>query len=122
MNKIILIGNLTKDPEMRTTQNGISVCSFTIAVNRRRTANEPVTDFFRINAWRNLGETCAKYLAKGRKVHVIGELQPHTYKAKNGENMMSLDVNADEVEFLSVIEKKPAEDDFTDLNVDDLPF
>ena len=70
MNKIILTGNLTRDPETRATGNGATVCSFSIAVNRRfaQQNGEKVTDFFRINAWRQLGDTCAKYLAKGRKV------------------------------------------------------
>ena len=123
MNKLTLIGNLTADPEMRTTQNGITVCTFTIAVNRRY--NKDVTDFFRINAWRGLGETCAKYLAKGRKVALIGELQARTYQTKDGKTMMSLDVQADEIEFLPSSEQKQqknTEDQFTDLNTDDLPF
>ena len=123
MNKLILIGNLTNDPEMRTTQNGISVCTFTIAVNRR--SNKDNTDFFRINAWRCLGETCAKYLAKGRKVAVIGELQARMYTNKDGKTMLSLDVQADEVEFLSSADQKqekPKNDGWQDLTTDDLPF
>ena len=103
MNKITLIGNLTHDPEVRSTPNGVTVCTFNIAVNRRFApqGGEKVTDFFRINAWRQLGDTCAKYLSKGRKVAVIGELQARTYEAKDGTTRMSLDVSADEVEFLS---------------------
>lgn len=103
MNKITLIGNLTKDPETRSTQSGITICSFTIAVNRRfaNSDGDRQTEFFRINAWRQLGETCARYLSKGRKVAVLGELQARTYEAKDGSTRMSLDVAADEVEFLS---------------------
>ena len=103
MNKIMLIGNLTRDPELRSTSSGVTVCSFTIAVNRRfaQQGGERQTDFFRINAWRQLGETCARYLAKGRKVAVIGELQARTYQGNDGATRMSLDVSADEVEFLS---------------------
>lgn len=103
MNKITLIGNLTHDPETRTTPNGVTVCTFTIAVNRRFASQggERQTDFFRINAWRQLGETCSRYLAKGRKVAVVGELQARQYEAKDGTTRMSLDVSADEVEFLS---------------------
>lgn len=103
MNKIILIGNLTRDPEMRATSNGVTVCSFTIAVNRRfaQQGGERVTDFFRINAWRQMGESCGKYLAKGRKVAVTGELQPRSYVDRNGETRFALDVNASEVEFLT---------------------
>ena len=133
MNKITLIGNLTHDPEVRSTPNGITVCSFTIAVNRRFAQNgEKITDFFRINAWRQLGESCARYLAKGRKVAVLGELQARTYEAKDGTTRMSLDVQADEVEFLSP--KSDARDDsgyqpsepspsgFSDVDPGDIPF
>ena len=141
MNKITLIGNLTHDPEVRSTPNGVTVCTFTIAVNRRfaSAGGERQTDFFRINAWRQLGETCSRYLAKGRKVAVVGELQARTYEAKDGTTRMSLDVSADEVEFLS---PKPQEDGgsgyssqssgkgadpqdlagFTDIQTDDIPF
>ena len=144
MNKITLIGNLTRDPEVRSTSSGVTVCTFTIAVNRRfaNQSGERQTDFFRINAWRQLGDTCARYLSKGRKVAVIGELQARTYEAKDGTTRMSLDVSADEVEFLSPKNMDdsgsgysgngysaprpaaPAQDlaGFTDINSDDLPF
>lgn len=144
MNKITLIGNLTHDPELRSTNSGVTVCTFTIAVNRRfaQQGGEKLTDFFRINAWRQLGETCAKYLAKGRKVAVVGELQARTYEAKDGTTRMSLDVSADEVEFLSPRQQddggayqgqrtsgaqQGARNDadlagFTDIQSDDIPF
>lgn len=110
MQKIVVCGNLTADPETRATQSGVTVCSFTVAVNRRFADKdgERQTDFFRINAWRQLGEVCAKHLSKGKKVIVIGELQARLYDAKNGEKRMSLDVAADEVEFLSPAEKAEA--------------
>lgn len=102
MNKIILIGNLTRDPETRTTATGLSVCSFTIAVNRRKTQqNQPEADFFRITAWRQLAELCQKYLAKGRKVCVTGSVSVSTYEGKDGTTRASLEVTADEIEFLS---------------------
>ena len=110
MNKIILIGNLTRDPELRTTPNGYTVCDFTIAVNdRRATRNQqPVNgqqqdnaQFFRVSAWRQLGENCAKYLAKGRKVFVSGPLTARTYQANDGTTRVSLEVQADDVEFLT---------------------
>ena len=139
MNKITLIGNLTHDPEVRSTPNGVTVCTFNIAVNRRFApqGGEKVTDFFRINAWRQLGDTCAKYLSKGRKVAVIGELQARTYEAKDGTTRMSLVVSADEVEFLSPRQQddgsgysaprqsNAAPQDlagFTDIQSDDIPF
>ncbi len=105
MNKVFLIGNLTRDPEMRTTQTGVSVCSFTIAVNRRRQNNaeagQPEADFFRISAWRQLGENCSRYLAKGRKVAVVGTVSANAYVGSDGQARASLEVNADDVEFLS---------------------
>ena len=132
MNKIVLIGNLTADPVLRATPNGTSVCNFTLAVNRRFPGadGQKVTDFFNIVAWRSLGESCAKYLAKGKKAAVIGELQARTYTAKDGTNRMSLDVGADEVEFLSPKDEEKPEpkprytdpDTFEDVSSDDLPF
>lgn len=109
MNRITLIGNLTNDPETRSTSSGVTVCAFIIAVNRRfaNSNGERQTDFFRINAWRQLGEVCGKHLSKGKKVAVVGELQARTYEAKNGETRMSLDVAADEVEFLSPKDEEP---------------
>jgi single-strand DNA-binding protein len=137
MQRIIFTGNLTADPEIRSTPSGVTVCSFTVAVNRRfaNADGDRITDFFRVNAWRQLGESCGKYLAKGRKVAVVGELQARTYQAKDGTTRMSLDVAADEVEFLSPKESdsatvqngnitpdKPQNDGFTDISSDDLPF
>ena len=111
MNKIILIGNLTRDPELRTTPNGYTVCDFTIAVNDRRGnrnqqqnvggQQQDTAQFFRVTAWRQLGENCAKYLAKGRKVFVSGPLSARTYQANDGTTRVSLEVQADDVEFLS---------------------
>ena len=105
MNKIILIGNLTRDPELKTTPNGYSVCEFTIAVNdrnaRRAQNGQESAQFFRISAWRQLGENCQRYLAKGRKVYVSGPLTARTYQANDGTTRVSLEVQADDVEFLS---------------------
>ena len=133
MQKLHIIGNLTKDPETRTTPNGNTVCTFTVAVNRKK-VSEPQTDFFRVNAWGKLGELCARFLGKGRKVAVLGELQARTYESKDGKTMLSLDVVADEVEFLSTAENaqakpaksskpsQPDEPDFSDIDTGDLPF
>ena len=101
MNKLTIIGNLTKDPELRTTQAGVSVCSFTVAVNRRKTGDKQEADFFRVTAWRERGEICAKYLQKGRKVCVIGPVTVSTYETQDGKHGANLEVTADEVEFLS---------------------
>ena len=104
MNKLYIIGNLTNDPELRTTPNGVSVCTMTVAVNRRfSSANgERQTDFFRVTAWRQRGENCARFLTKGRKVAVIGEVTARAYESKDGSGpRASLEVTADEIEFLT---------------------
>lgn len=102
MNKLIIIGNLTADPELRTIPSGVSVCTFTVAVNRRFSSKEErQTDFFRVAAWRQLGENCSKFLSKGRKVCVIGEVTARAYEGKDGTLRASLEVTADDVEFLS---------------------
>ena len=105
MNKAMLIGNLTKDPVLRTvsTANGdVSVCSFTIAVNRRRNRNgEEQADFFNITAWRGLGEVAAKYLAKGKKVAVSGPVSVRTYTANDGSVRGCMEIDAEDLEFLS---------------------
>ena len=105
MNKVYLIGNLTRDPEMRTTSSGINVCDFTVAVNRRTSranaGGQPEADFFRVSAWRQLGENCQRFLAKGRKVCVTGPVTTRTYQANDGTTRVSLEVNANDVEFLS---------------------
>lgn len=105
MNKVIIIGNLTHDPDLRTTQSGISVCSFTVAVNRRRkNEGQPEADYFRVTAWRDLGESCAKYLSKGRKVSCEGSVSLSTYE-RDGRTYASLELSAESVEFLT---PKPA--------------
>lgn len=104
MNKIFIIGNLTKDPELRTTASGINVCSFTVAVNRRNrseNSNQPEADYFRVNAWRGLAEICSKYLAKGRKVSVTGPVSASAYMGNDNTPRASIDINADDIEFLS---------------------
>ena len=102
MNKLTIIGNLTRAPELRTTQTGKNVCSFTVAVNRRRSANgQQEADFFRVTAWDKLGEHCSKYLDKGKKVAVVGPVKVSTYTANDGSTRAQLDLTADEVEFLN---------------------
>lgn len=103
MNKCTIIGNLTRDPENRATQSGVPVCNFTVAVNRRvRGENgQQEADFFRVSAWRQLGDICARYLAKGRKVCVIGPVSVRTYQANDGSTRALLEITADDVEFLT---------------------
>ena len=107
MNKLTIIGNLVKDPELRSTQSGKQVCSFTVAVNRRvKPGEEAKADFFRVNAWNNLAESCGKYLSKGKKVAVIGSASVSSYTAQDGKTYANLDVMATEVEFLSPKEQQ----------------
>ena len=102
MNRLIIIGNLCRDPELRTTQSGISVCSFTVAVNRRRTqGQQPEADFFRVSAWRQLGENCGKWLVKGKKVCVVGPVSVSTFQGNDGNTRAQLEITAEDVEFLS---------------------
>lgn len=97
MNKLYIIGNVTHTPELKNTPNGVPVCSFSVAVNRR----DKDALFYRVTAWRGLGETCSKYLQKGKKVAVIGELDLRTYTGRDGMEKTALEVTASDVEFLS---------------------
>lgn len=103
MNKVFLIGNLTRDPELSTTPSGVSVCRISIAVSRRFSNAEGTreTDFFNVTAWRGNAENCAKFLKKGSKVAVAGSIQLRNFERTDGTKGLAVDVVADEVEFLS---------------------
>ena len=132
MNKLTIIGNVTKDPEVRTTTTGKSVCTFTVAVNRRKkTEGQPDADFFRVSAWGELGDVCSKYITKGKKVCVIGAVTVRPYTNNKGEAAASLEVMAGEVEFLSPkgqtepTPEQPQVDPqsgFEKVETEDLPF
>lgn len=105
MNKLTIIGNLTNNPDLRSTSSGISVCSFTVAVNRRKQVEgQPEADFFKVSAWRQLGENCGKFLSKGSKVSVVGPVSVKTWE-KDGRHGANMEVVAEDVEFLSGKEK-----------------
>lgn len=103
MNKVILIGNLTRDPELSQTNSGLSVCRISIAVSRRYASADGSreTDFFNVTAWRTIAENCAKYLKKGSKVAVVGSIQNRSYEAQDGSKRFTTDIMADEIEFIS---------------------
>ena len=103
MNKIILIGNLTRDPELSETPSGTAYCRFSIAVNRdfANADGEKETDFFNIVAWKGLAETIGKFMAKGRKIAIVGRLQNRSYEDKDGVKRTVTEIVANEVEFLS---------------------
>ena len=143
MNKAILIGNLTRDPEARTTASGVAVTTFTIAVNRRFTNQQGVreADVIPIVTWRQTAELCARYLSKGRKVAVEGSIQTRSYDAQDGTKRYVTEIVADNVEFLSPNqqgEQRPRSADvplppepnftpasnggFTEVEDDELPF
>lgn len=124
MNKLTIIGNLVRDPELRTTQSGKSVCQFTVAVNRRR--KEDGADYFRVSAWNKLAEICEGALKKGSKVAVEGPVSVSTY-TKDGENRFTLEVLANDVEFLTPRSEAAAETPvstkgFTEVTDEELPF
>ena len=102
MNRFFAIGRLTKDPEKRTTQNGMSVCTFTLAVDRRyKNANgEREADFFPVVCWRQVADLSAQYLSKGKQVAIAGKVQMRSYE-KDEQKRYVTEVVADEVQFLS---------------------
>lgn len=103
MNKIILSGNLTRDPEVRYTQSGKAMARMGIAVSRRvaRNAdtNQPTADFFNLVAWEKTAEFCEKYLAKGSHVVVEGRMQTYSYDGKDGTKKSGVDIVIDNIEF-----------------------
>lgn len=137
MNKTILMGRITKDLELKTTPSGVSVLSFSIAVDRKYKGpdGEKITDFHNIVVWRNTAEFVAKYFGKGRMICVIGELQNRSYEV-NGEKRYTTEVVADEVYFTGEAKKEETPsndtpssagmpDGFTHMPMpddDDLPF
>ena len=143
MNKVMLIGNLTKDPELTTTNNGISLCRFGLAVQRRFSSSdgEREVDFFNIVVWRGAAENCYKYLKKGSKVGIVGSIQTRNYEANDGTKRFATDIVAEEVEFLTsknaatedaLVPEEPAGskssgksdvvNTFTPIDDNDLPF
>ena len=127
LNKSIIIGRLTKDPELKYTQNGIAVTNFTVAVNRnfKNQQGEQEADFIPVVVWRKLAETCCQYLGKGRLVAVSGKIQTRSYDDKDGIRRYITEIVADEVQFLDYKDKKDDSiDGFAPIghDEDDLPF
>lgn len=121
MNKVILIGRLTRDPEVRYTQSGVAVATFTLAVDRRFARNaenngQPTADFIPIVTWRKLAEICGNNLVKGRRISVEGRMQVRNYDAQDGTKRYVTEVVADEVEFLDSRNSAPHEGGFADAS------
>lgn len=114
MNKVFLIGNLTRDPEMSETSSGIPFCRLGIAVNRPYSGSdgERATDFFNVTVWRTQAENCGRYLKKGSKVSVVASLQNRSYEDKDGNKRQVTDIIANEVEFLSVRNQNDGSSDY----------
>lgn len=134
-NLVVLTGRLTADPELKTTQSGISVTSFSIAVDRRyRAGEEKQTDFINIVAWRQSAEFVAKHFRKGNMIGIEGSIQTRKYTDKNGNNKVAFEVIANNVQFVdkkSDSSETPAEarefsnagsDDFTEILDEAWPF
>lgn len=133
MNKCILIGNLANDPELMHTQSGKAKCSFRIACQRRYASQngERIADFISIVCWDKLAENCARYLAKGRKCAIEGEIQSRSYDAQDGSKRYVTEVVASNVEFIGERQKASEDgageatqraDGFTEVSTDELPF
>jgi single-strand DNA-binding protein len=130
MNQLVIIGNLIRDPESRSTQSGKQVCTFTVGVNRRNDREK--SDFFKVSAWGELGNNCARYLSKGKRVRVTGSVSLSTYTAQDGTTRASLEVLAQDVEFLSPASqgqqnapqapKTDAQSGFVQVDEEELPF
>ena len=127
MNSLTIIGNLTRDPELRTTPQGKQVCSIDVAVNRRKKIEgQPEADYFRVNAWNALAENCSKYLSKGKKVAVTGSVSL-SKREHEGKFYASIEVFAEDVEFLSPKDshdesKTDAASGMQEVTTDELPF
>lgn len=134
-NLVILTGRLTADPELKTTQSGVTVCPFTIAVNRNHRANEEQqTDFINLVAWKQRAEFISKYFKKGSLIGIEGSIQTRKYQDKSGTNRTAFEVVVNNAQFVESKKDKPTEtypvgysntgaDDFEEVaDVDDLPF
>ena len=127
MNNLTIIGNLVRNPELRTTPSGKNVCSFDVAVDRRRhVEGQPDADYFRCNAWNGLADICGKYLSKGKKVAVKGSISL-SKREHDGKFYASLEVFCDDVEFLSPKDstgetKTDAASGMQEVEPDGLPF
>ena len=126
MNKVFLIGTLTKDPELSSTTSGIKFCRFTLAVSRNYSKDgKRETDFLPVVVWRAQADNCARYLKKGSRAAVCGSIQTRTYDAQDGSRRYVTEIAADEVQFLTTKNEDERDvADFDDLKPidDDLPF
>ena len=132
MNSIIIKGRMANNPDLKRTNNGTAVCSFTVAVDReyQKQNEDKVTDWFRCNAWKNQAEFIAKYFEKGQEILIRGGMQSHKYEDGDGKNQTAWEIQVDRAEFCgskkssgqaNTASTDPAEG-FTDIEPDDIPF
>ena len=127
MNQIVLIGRLTRDPELRYTSNGTAVAKFTLAVDRRQIKDrEKEVDFIDIVVLQKQAENCANYLAKGRQVGIVGRLQIRSYEDKNGNKRKIAEVVAEQVQFLGSkndnSRNQPQGDPVSSFGAEEVPY
>ena len=141
MNKVFISGNLTRDPELRTTQSGRSIARMGIAVRRPFSKDKDAVDFFNLQAWERTAEFCSRYLTKGSRVLVEGRMQTYSYEGQDGTKRSGVDIVVDNIEFASSKReggdsenrrnydddsnaRKNYDDDFSgeDISDDDVPF
>ena len=132
MNKIIVVGNLGKDPEMRYTPNGQAVTSFSVATNHRYNTSEgeqrDETEWFSVSVFGRQADACNQYLSKGQKVYVDGRIRSRSYQAQSGETRFVMEIRADQVRFLdraAASDVYPSETDKSSaegVEAEDLPF
>ena len=124
MNKAVLMGRLTKDPELKTTQNGNSVCSFTLAIDRRfkNQQGERETDFIPIVAWRQTAEFVAKYFSKGSKIALVGSIQTRSWEDEQGQRRYATEVVTDEVYFADSKRQADNQSEYMPASDERLPF
>lgn len=127
MNRVCLVGRLTKDPELKYSQNGTAICNFTLAVDRpyKNSQGEKETDFLSCIVFGRIGENCAEYLGKGKRVAIDGRVQTRNYENKDGKKVYVTEIIADNVQFLtpkSKTDEAPADMPMHEVNPDELPF
>lgn len=120
LNSVVMIGNLTRDPELRYTPSGIPVCTLRLAVSRNfpNQQGEVEADYFNVIVWRNQAEKCAEYLSKGRQVAVTGRLQSRSWEGADGQRRSTIEIVADRVVFLGRRDRaEDMVDDLTEVNL-----
>lgn len=127
LNNITIHGRLTADPELKTTQSGISVTSFTVAVDRQyKSGEDKITDFFTVVAWRGLAEMVCRYFMRGKEILVSGSMESRKFTDKDGNNRIAWELLANSVDFCgskNEAAQKPSEPKFEEVDLDDtLPF